>query len=188
MNGVHVGDKLERLRLFMQDFHDELVVVQVDDQQVENIADVGWLEQEFLVFFQLVDGDVGQIGIQQLSARVQFKHPIRQVRQQRCVRHHSVPPKAPNNKRQLQTRVLLDQSSGRDVDVVLDGCPRFAHQGHVAGRQHRRTGLDDVVQQQAEAVVQAFDPGSSGFWSQPRAQLFIQDFHDDPNRFLLSSA
>ena len=75
MDGVHVGDKVSGLGLLSQSAGEQLVVVQVVDDEEETLeAGVG-LGEELVVVLQLSEGDIGELGEELLSGRVQLKVP-----------------------------------------------------------------------------------------------------------------
>ena len=75
MDGVHVGDEVSGLGLLGQSAGEQLVVVQVVDDKEETLeAGVG-LGEELVVVLQLSEGNIGELGEELLSGRVQFKVP-----------------------------------------------------------------------------------------------------------------
>jgi len=75
VDGVHVGDEVSGLGLLSQSAGEQLVVVQVVDDEEETLeAGVG-LGEELVVVLQLSEGDIGELGEELLSGRVQLKVP-----------------------------------------------------------------------------------------------------------------
>ena len=126
MDGVHVGDEVSGLGLLGQSAGEQLVVVQVVDDKEETLeAGVG-LGEELVVVLQLSEGNIGELGEELLSGRVQFKVPSSYL----IVNNRAI--------ESIIRRLLnsLEEDLGWDVGVVADlVLVRLTDELNVAGGQ-----------------------------------------------------
>ena len=126
MDGVHVGDEVSGLGLLGQSAGEQLVIVQVVDDKEETLeAGVG-LGEELVVVLQLSEGNIGELGEELLSGRVQFKVPSSYL----IVNNRAI--------ESIIRRLLnsLEEDLGWDVGVVADlVLVRLTDELNVAGGQ-----------------------------------------------------
>ena len=126
MDGVHVGDEVSGLGLLGQSAGEQLVVVQVVDDEEETLeAGVG-LGEKLVVVLQLSEGNIGELGEELLSGRVQFKVPSSYL----IVNNRAI--------ESIIRRLLnsLEEDLGWDVGIVADlVLVRLTDELNVAGGQ-----------------------------------------------------